>query len=435
MVAIIESSPENNEVTYTFNKEGSVTKSSNNKAGLKHIQRSKSSIVGLFYEIFLPAGYPQTVTEDYAAYQIYDSLQAFCSTINGLLSTQAALKEAGVGDSTATALSALLSWTIKDGTGMVGSILFTWKFAKNLDYDAKTWRFMADIFNDLGMVFVLLSPMLNFDKRISLALLCIGTLFKSLCGVCGGATKGALTQHFAKSNNMADVSAKDGSQETIINLVSMIFGSWLISQLETKLYASKHLLELFGLSSQEQFKILMSWLLFALLTIGHLYANYQACRSVVLDTINAQRIEILLKNYIKSITASEQIYMVCSPKDVSKAESIIVWHFKPRRLVKIGVSVEKYIDNITLRDQLESNGFAIFPDKKSIHVVLEETFSDYLKLAYLLNLHNVCDDQDVARYSLHYDRFKEQLVKRGWNIKNLQISFRDEGYRVRAKHE
>lgn len=36
--------------------------------------------------------------------------------------------------------------------------------------------------------------------------------FQSIVGVAGGATRAALTQHQARRNNMADVSAKDGSQ-------------------------------------------------------------------------------------------------------------------------------------------------------------------------------------------------------------------------------
>jgi hypothetical protein len=35
---------------------------------------------------------------------------------------------------------------------------------------------------------------------------------KSLVGVAGGATRSALTQHQARQNNLADVSAKDSSQ-------------------------------------------------------------------------------------------------------------------------------------------------------------------------------------------------------------------------------
>ena len=35
---------------------------------------------------------------------------------------------------------------------------------------------------------------------------------QSIVGVAGGATRAALTQHQARRDNMADVSAKDGSQ-------------------------------------------------------------------------------------------------------------------------------------------------------------------------------------------------------------------------------
>lgn len=39
--------------------------------------------------IFLPNGYPHTVSSDYTPYQIYDSLQAFFSAIAGLLASRA----------------------------------------------------------------------------------------------------------------------------------------------------------------------------------------------------------------------------------------------------------------------------------------------------------------------------------------------------------
>jgi len=45
-----------------------------------------------FLDVFLPAGYPHTVTPDYTPYQVYDSLQAFSSTIAGLLSSRAVLQ-------------------------------------------------------------------------------------------------------------------------------------------------------------------------------------------------------------------------------------------------------------------------------------------------------------------------------------------------------
>lgn len=42
--------------------------------------------IGLYralQRIFLPHGYPDSVSEDYIYYQIWDTIQAFCSTITG----------------------------------------------------------------------------------------------------------------------------------------------------------------------------------------------------------------------------------------------------------------------------------------------------------------------------------------------------------------
>lgn len=36
-----------------------------------------------FREIFLPQGYPSSVSDDYLEYQIWDTVQGFCSSITG----------------------------------------------------------------------------------------------------------------------------------------------------------------------------------------------------------------------------------------------------------------------------------------------------------------------------------------------------------------
>lgn len=80
----------------------------------------------LLRDIFLPHGYPESVSEDYFNYQIWDTVQAFCSTITGTFTTRAILKGVGVGNAEATPLAATITWIAKDGTGMLGRILFTW---------------------------------------------------------------------------------------------------------------------------------------------------------------------------------------------------------------------------------------------------------------------------------------------------------------------
>ncbi len=43
-----------------------------------------------------------------------------------------------------------------------------------------------------------------------------------LGGGAGGATRAAITQHQARANNISDVAAKDGSQETLVNLAALM---------------------------------------------------------------------------------------------------------------------------------------------------------------------------------------------------------------------
>jgi hypothetical protein len=45
-----------------------------------------------------------------------------------------------------------------------------------------------------------------------LLLACLGSVARAVTGVAGGATRTALTLHFARQRNAADISAKEGSQ-------------------------------------------------------------------------------------------------------------------------------------------------------------------------------------------------------------------------------
>ena len=103
---------------------------------------------------------------------------------------------------------------------MLGRILFAYLQGSKLDSECKKWRLFADIINDIAICIDLASPL--FGHLFTL-MQCISGLIKSLVGTAGGATRAALTQHQARNHNLADVSAKDGSQETLVNLVALIF--------------------------------------------------------------------------------------------------------------------------------------------------------------------------------------------------------------------
>ena len=66
-------------------------------------------------DLFLPLGYPRSVDSTYLPFQMYDALQGLCSYLRGVVSTSAVLEAAGVGDASATALSAAMAWALRDG--------------------------------------------------------------------------------------------------------------------------------------------------------------------------------------------------------------------------------------------------------------------------------------------------------------------------------
>jgi len=57
-------------------------------------------------DLFLPIGYPNSVSEGYLQYQFYDSLQGLCSYLRSVVCTSAVLTAVGVGDAEASAISA-----------------------------------------------------------------------------------------------------------------------------------------------------------------------------------------------------------------------------------------------------------------------------------------------------------------------------------------
>ncbi|KAJ6653360.1 hypothetical protein lerEdw1_009261, partial [Lerista edwardsae] len=243
------------------------------------------SLCDVFMSVFLPQGYPDSVSPDYLAYQIWDTVQAFASSITGTLATHAVLKGVGVGDETSTVTAATVTWILKGGTcllsaygtGMLGRILFAWSKGSKLDCDAKQWRLFADVLNDTAILMEIMAP--AFPACFTL-IVCISGFFKCLVGVAGGATRAALTMHQARRDNMADVSAKDGSQETLVNLAGLLFSLLLVPLVADNLC--------------------LTYILYGFFTTLHLYANYRAVRAVCMETLNRARLRLVLRHFLES---------------------------------------------------------------------------------------------------------------------------------------
>ncbi|XP_035578120.1 RUS family member 1 isoform X2 [Zalophus californianus] len=192
--------------------------------------------------VFLPQGFPDSVSADYLPYQLWDSVQAFASSLSGSLATHAVLLGIGVGNAKASVSAATATWLVKDSTGMLGRIIFAWWKGSKLDCNAKQWRLFADILNDVAMFLEIMAP--------------IYPVFFTMT-VC--------TSNLAK--------------ETLVNLAGL-----LVSLLMLPLVSA---CPSFSLGC------------FFFLTALHIYANYRAVRALVLETLNEGRLRLVLKHFLQ----------------------------------------------------------------------------------------------------------------------------------------
>ncbi|KAK8930084.1 hypothetical protein H634G_01353 [Metarhizium anisopliae BRIP 53293] len=246
-------------------------------------------------DAFLPIGFPHSVSNDYLAYQTYDSLQAFFSTITSLLANRALLQGLGVGDADSSATFAMLITILTDATSRIATIVFAHRFGLRIEPDAKRFRFLADIFNDSAFFLELYSPYFgDYGKILALS---VGQALRALCGVAAGASKAALSVHFAKHDNLAELNAKEASQETAVGLIGLVVGTLVVKLVQ----------------DHQSVVYLMVALVFA-----HLWMNYLGVRSVCMTTLNRQRATILFREYMTT-------GRVLTPEAVAARENIVLW--------------------------------------------------------------------------------------------------------------
>ncbi|KAK3385832.1 vitamin B6 photo-protection and homoeostasis-domain-containing protein [Podospora didyma] len=242
---------------------------------------------------FLPAGYPHTVTDDYLAYQTYDSLQAFASSITSLLANRAVLEGLGVGDSSSSPTGALILKITGDTISRIATIMFAHRMGQAIEPECKFYRFLADIFNDSAQFLDLLTPALPYLPKLGV-IVSAGVL-RSLCGVAANASKASLSAHFALTGNLAELNAKEASQETVVSLLGMLVGSLVVRMVEDKQVV---------------------WMLMMVLSGVHLLMNYRAVRCVEMRTLNRQRATLVFRAWLDHSA-------VLTPVQVARRESIL----------------------------------------------------------------------------------------------------------------
>uniref|UniRef100_T1HA99 Uncharacterized protein n=1 Tax=Rhodnius prolixus TaxID=13249 RepID=T1HA99_RHOPR len=168
---------------------------------------------------------------------------------------------------------------------------------------------------------------------------------------------------------MADVSAKDGSQETCVNLVaSLLSAVLLVTIVNTSVL----------------------WYLFLFMTSLHLYANYKAVKSLNFNTFNRERLLLVIQEYL-----SREI--ILPPIEINRRESVYLgFGLSDLKLcgfrIKSGHSFEKLMKNVCpfevqlLTHMFKDRKYIIFmvSSQKTIHILLhqEHTCIDLIDAHY-----------------------------------------------------
>lgn len=112
-------------------------------------------------DLFLPTGYPDTLTPDYLEYQLWSLPVHVTGWLANSLATSSMLKAAGIGSSAAGAVAAgaAIKWITKDGIGALGRVLVGGGLARFFDEDPRFWRFWADVVKCFGQALEVATPL------------------------------------------------------------------------------------------------------------------------------------------------------------------------------------------------------------------------------------------------------------------------------------
>ena len=243
---------------------------------------------------------------EYLKFQFFNCLQDACSYLRNIMSMSAVLKGMGVGSVETTATAATVLWVLRDGAGMLGSLLFASFASVKFGQNAKQWRLFADAINNLGITLEVLAPMFS-SKAIFLAVLSLASICKALCGVAAGATNASIMEYWGSTHgNFGDIAAKNGMQHTTLSLLCLC--------------VSVPFIKFTG-----SLKMPHMWAVYSTLTVFHMCLNFQAMRLLALRSLNCNRLMLLVQRFMHSGAGSpgEALSEALSTREIAKVDPLI----------------------------------------------------------------------------------------------------------------
>ncbi|BBN16599.1 hypothetical protein MPTK1_7g07710 [Marchantia polymorpha subsp. ruderalis] len=273
-------------------------------------------------DFVLPAGYPNSVSDDYLEYMLWQFPTHVTGWICSTLVTSSLFKAVGLADGGGTyaaAATATIKWVTKDGLGAVGQFVVGGRFGSIFDEDPKQWRMYADLIGSAGSVFELLTPLAP-DQFLLLASL--GHLTKAVAKGLKDPSFRVIQNHFAVFDNVGDVSAKEEVWDVAAKLVGLAIAVLILSW------------PALGLSTSYA-KLVLTWICIRAL---HLLLRHQSLSVVQLSTINYKRAAILIQAHVEGRGPLPGV-----PECNRNEQLLIPWQMMSPR-IWVGCSLQDILD-------------------------------------------------------------------------------------------
>lgn len=260
------------------------------------VQRTGTWLYDVLWDLFLPKDARSSVTKDYFPYAKWTFVGSVASCASSVLSMQSLLYAIGLGAG-AIPTAAAVNWVLKDGLGQFGGVLFASIVNNRYDADPKRWRLASSVALDVSVLGEILTPL---APGSFLAIASLANVAKNVAWLSASATRAGFHNSFAIRENLADVTAKAGSQA----IASSIFGTGLgilISQW----------------TGASTLNVVVA---FTVLSTLHMISTYKSVDCVQLRTLNCQRLHLVATHFLRSPPEAREIP---SLKSVSEREVFI----------------------------------------------------------------------------------------------------------------
>jgi len=333
----------------------------------------------------------------YLQYILLDNIQDLCTSLRSVLATQRILEGVGVGRADATALSATLNFLIRDGCGMLASLLFTSYAASSFRRNVKRWKYFADVMVDIGITLEIVAPCVLSSPALKgwfLPLICLANVCKALCGVAAGACSGAFQLYWSNNligtqDGISEISAKNGAQRTVMGGVGLVMAGLL-----AKCLGSGHV-------------SMVVWVgLYCALTSVHLVANWWSLKLVALDWLNSWRLHFIVDQLLRSVNETNTDHVVVSnPMELSRIEPLLFLpELKRRKLcpIEMGVSFNRFA---RMSHHTSTSLQSVLSQKQKQNYILSVGHAGRKRVKQkrrvLVAFSPECSNKDVAKAYLH----------------------------------